>query len=341
MERIRSALFLDFDNIYGGMFAIDKNKAYALADNPGRFLEVLSTYGLPVGERRDLLVLRAYFNPTGRISDPDRGNEQGSHYLATAYRPNFTLSGFEVVDCPPLTRRHKNAVDIRITVDVLQSLHANTHYDEIIIASSDADFTPLLLHLRASDRRTMIISAGAIASAYRNIASVHLDAQGLIEILENSQTGSGAVVDANPTVAIDNDLARMREQVQQATEAHIAESDEPILLAMLGSNLRDEYGYRIGDDWFGTNSLSAFLHQMNAMSGIDIRIDGKYVWDADRHLAPNDGTPPPPVTLPPRIAHICHITDLPRLSSGSWQQVFGILTKYAQAHTFNLTECTT
>ena len=172
MERIRSAFFLDFDNIYGGMYQLDRDAAYALADAPGRLLEALATRRLPSGGRRDLLVLRAYLNPAGFIQDSERGNDTDRLYLSR-YRPNLTRSGFEVVDCPALTYEQKNAADIRIVIDVLQRLNAKTYYDEFIVASSDADFTPLLQHLRASDRRTTIISTGTTAPAYRNIASVY------------------------------------------------------------------------------------------------------------------------------------------------------------------------
>lgn len=306
VERIRSALFLDFDNIYGGMFDLDRDTAYALADHPGRLLEALATHRLRPGARRDLLVLRAYLNPAGSVHDPERGNDNQRHFLSK-YRPNLTRSGFEVVDCPALTFGQKNAADIRIVIDVLQSLHANASYDEFIIASSDADFTPLLQHLRASDLRTMIISTGTTAPAYRNIASVCLDAQNLIELLRRGQAGNGVVIDPGPVATVDSDSARAREQVQRVVEAHIAASDEPMLLSVLGSRLRGEFGDSIDNNWFGTGSLSAFVRRMNTMS--EIRTEGHYVWDADRHSTPQEAALPQPVELPPRITQICQITD--------------------------------
>lgn len=332
MERIRSALFLDFDNIYGGMFQLDRYAAYALADDPGRLLEALATRRLPSGGRRDLLVQRAYLNPAGFIHDSERGNDTGRLYLSR-YRPNLTRSGFEVVDCPALTYGQKNAADIRIVIDVLQRLKSNAYYDEFIIASSDADFTPLLQHLRASDRRTTIISTGTTAPAYRNIASVYLDAQDLIELLGSSQTSNGEVFAPGSAATADTDLARAREQVQRAVESHVAKSDEPMLLSVLGSRLRDEFGDSIDDQWFGTGSLGSFVRRMSSAS--DIRAEGHYIWDANRHSAPRVAA-----ALPPRIEQICQITDLPRLGADSWRWTFELLAQYAENHAFNLTECT-
>ena len=79
-------------------------------------------------------------------------------------RQTFIVSGanlpsrdLKVIECFSLTNR-KNAADIRIVIDILQSLSRPTRYDEFIIASSDSDFTPLLQCLRANGHRTIILS---------------------------------------------------------------------------------------------------------------------------------------------------------------------------------------
>lgn len=60
----------------------------------------------------------------------------------------------------------KNGADIRIAVEVMTALRAETRYDEFVLASSDADFTPLLQVLRAHDRRVTVISTGSSTAAY-------------------------------------------------------------------------------------------------------------------------------------------------------------------------------
>ena len=57
MHRIKSALFLDFDSIFGGLHSRDPQSAYDFAENSKEWLDVLSTYRLPESaQRRDLLV---------------------------------------------------------------------------------------------------------------------------------------------------------------------------------------------------------------------------------------------------------------------------------------------
>ena len=71
-------------------------------------------------------------------------------------RHHFLRAGFEVIDCPPLTAQLKNSSDIRMVMDVRDILTHDTYFDEFIILSGDADFTPVLHRLRAHARRTVI-----------------------------------------------------------------------------------------------------------------------------------------------------------------------------------------
>ena len=57
-------------------------------------------------------------------------------------RHHFLRAGFEVVDCPPLTAQLKNSADIRMVMDVRDILTHDTYFDEFVILSADADFTP-------------------------------------------------------------------------------------------------------------------------------------------------------------------------------------------------------
>ena len=191
MDRIKSALFLDFDNIFCGLHSRDPQSAYDFAENSGKWLAALGAYGLAEGVSRALLIQRVYLNPYGgnRIKDEERGAPNFHRF-----RRKLTQSGFEVVECFSLTSQQKNAADIRIVIDILQSLSRPTRYDEYIIASSDSDFTPLLRCLRASDRRTMIIFSGQkTVQAYRNASEALIDAADLVNLpIASSQNESPA-----------------------------------------------------------------------------------------------------------------------------------------------------
>lgn len=330
-ERLRSAFFLDFDNVFGGLFEIDRHAAFALATEPNKWINTLTTRPLPFGaRRRDFLVRRAYLNPAGYVADRMAGNDQGRLYFQK-FRPKMTQAGFEVVDCPTLTSRHKNAADIRMTIDVLGYLDGYTHYDEFVVASSDADFTPLLQFLRAHDRRITIVSSGPTAPAYRNIADVYIDAYDLVRLLTDKEP-SDSDTDSQPVASSGTEeWKRDQHRVRILAGEIIERATEPVRLADLGQVLRSEFGDAIDStDWFGCGSLSGFIKSMPG-----VQWEGHYAWDSNKHSAPTNTT-----ALPGSISEICQITELPRIGAEAWKAVFDKLSLYSSTHEFNLTECT-
>lgn len=155
-ERIRSALFVDFDNIFiRFQKEYNDNVADSFASSPEKWVgwieqEVagISEEGNPIC--RKLLVRSCYMNPQ----------------KFSKFRCDFTKSGFDVIDCPPLTDQGKTSTDMHVVIDALDALAHPVHLDEFIILSGDADFTPLLRRLRRHDRLTTIFSAGPASAAY-------------------------------------------------------------------------------------------------------------------------------------------------------------------------------
>ena len=107
------------------------------------------------GVRRRILKRMCYLNP-------QRYQE---------FRNPFIRSAFQVVDCPPLTSRGKTSTDIHLVMDCMDDLSHSTHFDEFIILSGDADFTPLLIRLQEHARRTLVLSVGYSSPAYTAAAS--------------------------------------------------------------------------------------------------------------------------------------------------------------------------
>lgn len=87
------------------------------------------------------------------------------------FRNSFIRGAFQVVDCPPLTSRGKTSTDIHLVMDCMDDLSHSTHFDEFIILSGDADFTPLLIRLQEHARRTLVLSVGYSSPAYTAAAS--------------------------------------------------------------------------------------------------------------------------------------------------------------------------
>lgn len=148
---LRSALFVDFDNVYLGLKKIDEKAAKEFAENPARWLAWLEQAATGSDEARRILVRRCYLNPR-------------AFYWS---RPYFTQAAFKVTDCPPLTKQSKNGTDIYMVMDILDVLEQLPHIDEFIIFSADADFTPVLLRLRGRDKQTTLLPIGPASGAFK------------------------------------------------------------------------------------------------------------------------------------------------------------------------------
>ncbi len=72
-----------------------------------------------------------------------------------------------MVDCPSLTQQGKYSADIHMVIDALDRLAHPTRYDEFIVLSLNADFTPLFHRLRSFDRRVIMLGSGPSAAALR------------------------------------------------------------------------------------------------------------------------------------------------------------------------------
>jgi hypothetical protein len=163
---VRSALFVDFDNIYLGLQNEDPRAAEQFATHPGRWLRWLQEdlpNDAPTG--RKILSRRCYLNPS----------------QFSRFRPYFIRSAFEVVDCPPLTRGGKTSADIQMVMDIMDALGHVTRFEEFIILSGDADFTPVLLRLSRYDRRSVVLAAGPASAAYKAACDVLIDQDTFLE----------------------------------------------------------------------------------------------------------------------------------------------------------------
>jgi len=166
---MKSALFVDFDNVYSGLRRLDMAYAEAFASAPMRWLDWIATQlQIPLDPdatvKRRILVRRCYLNPV----------------MYQRYRFGFAKAGFEIVDCPPMTNAGKTSTDIHMVLDMVDVLHSDTRYDEFIVFSADADFTPVLRKLRREDRRTTMFAAGATSAAYDASSDLIIDPEAFI-----------------------------------------------------------------------------------------------------------------------------------------------------------------
>lgn len=243
---LKSALFLDFDNIFIGLQREQKEAAEQFATCPDKWVKWLEEevatghgYGPANGSKRRLLVRRCYINP------------RSFHF----YRSYFIRAGFEVVDCPPLTTQGKTSADIYMAVDILDTLAHPTHFDEFVIFSADADFTPILLRLRKHDRRTTVLAIGPSSLAYKSAADCLLEENKFLEkglgieepppIVAVAASSRGRV-EAEPTVVLKKFHKKLVEVVSVLGRVQASE---------LVSVYKELPEFTRGSDWLGFFSL--------------------------------------------------------------------------------------
>ncbi len=173
---LRSALYVDFDNIYSGLYEEDPDAARAFANSPTTWSGRLRQRQVDPADEREFLIRRCYLNPRG--SHP---SEPSVSY--GTYRDRFTRAGFEVIDCPSLTSNNKNAADIRVALDIFELVLRGTVVEEFVIATADSDITPLLYRLSAHGKRSFLISASRVAAACSSAATSHLGGTSTLRLI--------------------------------------------------------------------------------------------------------------------------------------------------------------
>ncbi|MBY0336874.1 MAG: NYN domain-containing protein [Acetobacteraceae bacterium] len=242
---LRCAIFLDLDNLLSGL-RDGAGPEYALrfAENPADWLEPLLA-----GQPRRALLRRCYMNPAGYLED-----HTGNRVRFGEFRHALLAAGFEVVDCPRVTRL-KNAADVRITLDVMDAVAAPVRYDEFILLSTDADFVPLLLRLRALDRRTRLVAHPKLGGIVRGAAD---EVIGLDTVADWLGWVPGAA-DARPDAedAFGDDEA---EDVLAVVRDIMAEAQGPVHLPHLGQMVRARTGQTLrGSEFGGHGTLEDML----------------------------------------------------------------------------------
>ena len=237
---VRSALFVDFDNIYLGLQREDPNAAEQFATNPSHWLhwlqESLSLDSEELGgrQKRKILSRRCYLNPSqfGR------------------FRPYFTRSAFEVVDCPPLTSGGKTSADIQMVMDILDALGHTTRFEEFIILSGDADFTPVLLRLSKHDRRSAVLAVGPASVAYKAACDLLIDQDIFLEEAIGVSPTQSARSEGPATSAMQELLRRIADKVHEKAGAlgELVATDLPGIF-------REFPEFTSSTNWLGFNSL--------------------------------------------------------------------------------------
>jgi hypothetical protein len=179
------------------------------------------------------------------------------------YRRPFHEAGFEIVDCPPMTATGKTSTDIHLVLDVMDALADSTHFDEFIVFSADADFSPVLRRLRRHDRRTVVFAAGAMSESYKASADRVIDIQTFLQdalqltSMEDSDPpfGEGGLLHARPH-------GDLRIKVADWIRDMVTQADQPVALPTLAQLLRREFEELIDSRWDGAGSFGTLMREL-------------------------------------------------------------------------------
>ncbi|KGM13473.1 NYN domain-containing protein [Cellulomonas bogoriensis] len=322
-RRLRCALFVDFDNVYIGLRRLDPAAAEAFASQPGHWLSALEAGSDLDGDfTRRFLVRSCYLNPS----------------TFSQFRPNFTRAGFSVVDCPSLTQQGKSSADINLVLDAVDALAADTYYDEFVIVSADADFTPLALRCRAADRRVTIITASPAASAYRAVADTVVTADDLAELVKDPESVdlADAVVEEGLPVRSQSPAPDVPEQAGPARRVvmrMVRAADRPInggAVAQAAQKADPSLG---SSGWAGAGGffpwLARTVPELGAASG--------FVWDP-RRFSEADLNTGGGVDLPPLQRQVVEVTDIPNLPPERYRVLLETLAEDVRRHPFDRPE---
>ena len=317
VRRLRCALFVDFDNVYLGLRRLDPAAAAAFAQEPGHWLASLETGTDADGEfARRFLIRACYLNPSA----------------FSEFRPNFTRAGFTVVDCPSLTQQGKSSADINLVLDAVDALAAPTRYDEFVIVSADADFTPLALRCRAADRRVTIVTASPAASAYRAVADTVVTADQLAELVRTTEPEVQVNGAAAPATGGRRATAPPATPARRAALRMVRSADRPVVGGVVAqAALAADQALRA--DWAGAGSFTAWL----ARDVPEVATASNFVWDPTR-FSEADLPVAGSVDLPPLQRQVVAVTDIPNLPTERYRVLLEALAADVKAHPFDRPE---
>ena len=333
---MKSALFVDFDNVFSGLRKLDPNIAERFALRPSDWIDWLMHSlrlpdDAPMASRRRLLVRRCYLNPQA----------------FQRFRPAFNRAGFEIVDCPAMTSEGKTSTDIHMVLDIIDLLQHEVHYDEFIVFSADADFTPVLRKLRRWDRRTTVLAVGFPSAAYKASADLLIDNDAFVRdalgISDDDEPRQS--VDDSTSPAVDVSRALLQSRASETIKTAVANATSPVPLARLATTLRAQVQGLGSSNWAGFGVFKTFVESLELSPLSVIWTSGGHVRDPLRHALPSEGTPVTATTAwgldseMLTLAQLIHdATDTPLLHATQYRALIDGLAEDLKSHTFQINE---
>lgn len=279
------AVFIDFENLVIG----------AEGTLPG--------HTNPVPYQALELLCRDYGNAAVRRAYADWSKPQFGKY-----QEDLALNGVDLVQVKRFGFQQKNAADIRMAVDAMETLIVHDEVDVFVLVAGDGDYSPLVQRLREFGKT--VVGVGTEASASRRLVAVCSEYKYWATLV--------AAVDprARAAVAAEFDLEGVRPLLLTA----LRESNSaPALAAWLKGKMR-ELDPAFDERNYGCGSFREFLALMHDVVRVERGEQDLLVSVVPQEVDPKDEQPDALVTLPskeglPDILRILHQRkmDIPAL----------------------------
>jgi hypothetical protein len=138
-----------------------------------------------------------------------------------------------------------------MVMDILDTLGHDTCFDEFIILSGDADFTPVLLRLSKHDRRSAVLAIGPASVAYKAACDLLIDQDTFLEeAIGVASSPSGRSGETPRNSGMEDLLRRIADKVHERalTVGELVATDLPGIF-------REFPEFTASTNWLGFNSL--------------------------------------------------------------------------------------
>ena len=314
---VLSAIFVDYDNIYMSLKRKSDEAAKRFAKLSQDWMKgvetgslITATNGVLGTAKRRIVMNRCYGNPVPRRNNHDNSTDMNSFPFI---RHHFLRAGCEVVDCPPLTAQLKNSSDIRMVMDIRDYLTHDTYFDEFVILSGDADFTPVLQRLRQHARRTVIYCNEYTAQPYTAICDGEVREADLIALLLAQEPaaalgGSATAIEHAPTRSSPPPAAPsvpdLRHEIIAEVVASVRSAQTPVPLEALADRALRVLGHEktVNTSWAGAGSFRELLRQSLPAEIQLTELPPYFAYDPKRHAGAGQRVAVPEMPVPQPVA---------------------------------------
>jgi len=203
-------------------------------------------------------------------------------------------------------------------MDILDALHHETRFDEFILLSGDADFTPVLLRLSKHDRRTAVLAIGPASAAYKAACDLLIDEDSFFEEAiggggEDAKGALGAGA-ANASPLGTASLQALLQGIAERVYERIAAAGE-LMATDLPAIYREFPEFTASTNWLGFRSLRQMTWAV-VRTREDLTVTDGDPWrvreaSPDVDIDPAAGSEPPTADVLAAIAEMVALADAP------------------------------